>query len=322
MRQIFKRGVATLLSCVALSCGMVFAQAYPSRPITIVVPYGPGSGNDLIAREIAQKLTGILNTTVVVENKAGATGNIATDYVAQQKPDGYTIFLTSTSGIINQVSNSAVKTDLSKDFESIGFAAGLPYVVAVPPAVAAKSLTELVALAKANPGKLNYGSGNGTSILTTAQFAQESKLNMVHVPYKGDAPATADLIAGRIQVLLATPGNALQMVQEGRLRVLMALLPSRSPLAPETPTADELGIKGMTIVPWAGLFGPAGLPKDVVDRVAKAMKEVSARKDVRDQLGKIAFELQSSTPKEMGDFNKSQLDIWKKTADSINLERN
>ena len=116
MRQILKRSTAMLLACMAFISGMVFAQAYPARPITIVVPYGPGSGNDLIAREIAQKLTGLLNTTVVVENKAGATGNIATDYVAQQKPDGYTIFLTSTSGIINQVSNSAVKTDLSKDF--------------------------------------------------------------------------------------------------------------------------------------------------------------------------------------------------------------
>jgi len=186
----------------------------------------------------------------------------------------------------------------------------------------AKNMTEFLAYVRANPGKVNYGSGNGTSILTTAQFAQKAKLEMVHVPYKGDAPATTDLIAGRIQVLLGTPGSALQQVQEGRLRVLMTSLPNRSPLAPNTPTAEEVGIQGMTIVPWAGLYGPAGIPKEVVDRIALAMKNVAARKDVRDALGKIAFEVQSSTPAEMAKFNKDQLETWKVTADSVNLERN
>ena len=147
-------------------------------------------------------------------------------------------------------------------------------------------------------------------------------IDMVHVPYKGDAPATTDLIAGRIQVLLGTPGSALQQVEEGRLRVLMTSLPKRSPLTPSTPTAEEVGIQGMTIVPWAGLVGPAGLPKEVVDRVEKAMRNVANRKDVREQLEKIAFEMQSSTPAAMAKFNQDQLETWKITADSVNLERN
>ena len=143
--------VLRLLTCLSVLMPLTLqAQSYPTRPITIVVPYGPGSGNDMIAREIAQQLTSIMKTTVLVENKAGATGNIATDYVAQAKPDGYTIFLTSTSSIINQVTNPAVKTDLSKDFESIAFAASLPYVVAVPPNLPAKNLSDVVNLAKAS----------------------------------------------------------------------------------------------------------------------------------------------------------------------------
>lgn len=142
------RIVLRLLWLLCLVPMALSAQNYPSRPITIVVPYGPGSGNDMIAREVAQQLTQIMKTTVLVENKAGATGNIATDYVAQAKPDGYTIFLTSTSGIINQVTNAAVKTDLSNDFESIAFAASLPYVVAVPPSLPAKSFKILSVLPK------------------------------------------------------------------------------------------------------------------------------------------------------------------------------
>ena len=221
MRQVFKRSVATLFACVAFVSGMVCAQSYPSRPITIVVPYGPGSGNDLIAREIAQRLAGILNTTVLVENKAGATGNIATDYVAQQKPDGYTIFLTSTSGIINQVSNPAVKTDLSKDFESIGFAAGLPYVVAVPPTVAAKSLSELVALAKANPGKLNYnGPAGSVSDYLGSMLKAAGNLDMVMIPYKSTSDAQVDVLAGRIQVWFTTAPSAIGLAESGKVRVL------------------------------------------------------------------------------------------------------
>ena len=188
--------------------------------------------------------------------------------------------------------------------------------------VPAQNMVEFLAYVRANPGKVNYASGNGTSIITTAQFAQETKLDMVHIPYKGDAPATTDLIAGRVQMLIGTPGGALQQVEEGRVRVLMTLLPNRSPLAPTAPTAQEVGIKNMSISPWGGLYGPVGLPQEVVNRVAFAMKNVAARQEVLEQLGKIAFELQSSTPAEMHQFNKDQLETWRRIADSINLERN
>ena len=190
-------------------------------------------------------------------------------------------------------------------------------VVPFPPGGAA----EFLAHVRANPGKVAYGSGNGTSILTTAQLALNEKLDMLHVPYKGDAPTTLDLIAGRVQVLIATPGSALPQVKEGRLRVLAALLPNRSPLVPEAPTAAEAGLRGMTISPWAGLFGPAGMPKDVVERIAREMKVVAAKPEVKAALDKIAFEVQASTPEDMAAILLQQLNLWKKTAADVNLER-
>jgi tripartite-type tricarboxylate transporter receptor subunit TctC len=186
----------------------------------------------------------------------------------------------------------------------------------------AKSVPEFISYIRANPGKVNYATGNGTSILATAQLARAEKLNMQHIPYKGDAPATADLIAGRVQVMIGTPGSAMPQVEEGKLRVLATLLSRRSPLAPDAPTAAEVGLSGLTITPWAGLFGPAKLPKEVVDRVAAAMKVVSGRQDVRETLDKIAFELQSSTPEEMATLLKDQLDVWKRTVQEVGIERN
>ena len=145
---------------------------------------------------------------------------------------------------------------------------------------------------------------------------------MLHVPYKGDAPATQDLIAGRVQVMIGTPGSAMPQVASGRLRVLAALLPNRSPLAPDTPTASEAGLRGLTISPWGGLFGPAGLPREVVERLAREMRVVAAKPEVKAALDRIAFEVQASTPEEMAVFLKEQLDVWKRTADEVKLERN
>ena len=311
MRQIFKRGVATLLSCAALSCGMALAQSYPSRPITIVVPYGPGSGNDLIAREIAQKLTGILNTTVVVENKAGATGNIATDYVAQQKPDGYTIFLTSTSGIINQVSNSAVKTDLSKDFESIGFAVGLPYVVAVPPAVADKSLSELVALAKANPGKLNYNGPSGSvSDYLGSMLKAAGNLDMVMIPYKSTSDAQVDVLAGRIQVWFTTAPSAVGLAQSGKVRVLAVTGDKRLAKLPDVPTVKEAGIPKMFTEVSFFFVAPAGTPKDIVTKLNTAITTALKNKETEERVANISVHTKIGSPDEVNAHIKQEMAKW------------
>jgi len=321
MKKAFNSVFLALVLC-GMSCASV-AQTYPNRPIKLIVPFPPAGAADLTARIVTKALSEDLGQPVIIDNRGGADGAIAGMATINSMADGYTLLFATTTGMNAAPTMRKVPPyDPLTAFTPISLVGKFGFFLFIHSDLPAKNMAEFLSYVRANPGKVNYGSGNGTSILTTAQFAQKTKLDMVHVPYKGDAPATTDLIAGRIQVLLGTPGSALQQVEEGRLRVLMTSLPKRSPLAPSTPTAEELGIEGMTIVPWAGLFGPAGLPKDVIDRVAKAMQNVASRKDVREALDKIAFELQSSTPADMAKFNKDQLETWKITADSVNLERN
>ena len=207
-------------------------------------------------------------------------------------------------------------------FTPISLVGKFGFFLFVHESLPAKTVSEFLNYVRANPGKVNYATGNGTSVLATAQLALTEKLDMQQIPYKGDAPATADLIAGRVQVMIGTPGSAMPHVQEGRLRVLATLLSRRSPLAPDSPTTAEIGLNGLTITPWAGLFGPANLPKEVVDRVAEAMKVISSRQDVRGSLDKIAFELQSSSPEEMATLLKDQLEVWRRTVQEVGIERN
>lgn len=319
-----KAFTTTLLALVlyGISCTS-WAQTYPNRSIKMIVPFPPAGAADLTARIVMKALSEDLGQPVIIDNRGGADGAIAGMATINSIADGYTLLFATTTGMNAAPTMRKIPPyDPLTAFTPISLVGKFGFFLFIHADLPAKNMAEFLAYVRANPGKVNYGSGNGTSILTTAQFAQKAKLDMVHVPYKGDAPATTDLIAGRIQVLLGTPGSALQQVEEGRLRVLMTSLPKRSPLTPSTPTAEEVGIQGMTIVPWAGLVGPAGLPKEVVDRVEKAMRNVENRKDVREQLEKIAFEMQSSTPAAMAKFNQDQLETWKITADSVNLERN
>jgi tripartite-type tricarboxylate transporter receptor subunit TctC len=321
MKKVLQVWLSALVFCGLTAASL--AQSYPNRPIKMIVPFPPAGAADMTARIVMKALSEDLGQPIIIDNRGGADGAIAGMATINSPADGYTLLFATTTGLNAAPTMRKVPPyDPLTAFTPISMVGKFGFFLFINADLPAKNMAEFLAYVRANPGKVNYGSGNGTSILTTAQFAQKAKLEMVHVPYKGDAAATTDLIAGRIQVLLGTPGSALQQVEEGRLRVLMTSLPNRSPLVPNTPTAEEVGIQGMTIVPWAGLFGPAGIPKEVVDRVAAAMKKVAARKDVRDALGKIAFEVQSSTPAEMGKFNKDQLEIWKVTADAVNLERN
>jgi tripartite-type tricarboxylate transporter receptor subunit TctC len=181
------------------------------------------------------------------------------------------------------------------------------------------TIGDLVGYARANPGKLNYGTGNATSILATAQFAAQQKLDMVHIPYKGDGPLSLDLIAGRVNVSIATPGLAVQHVKDGKLRVLATLLPTRNALLPEAPTLPEAGLAPVPITPWGGLFGPAKLPREIVDRLARDMAVVLAKPEVREAFGKLAFEPRSSTPQELSAFVAEQLEAYRRAARAVGL---
>ena len=320
MRKVLSHLLAGLL----LGCGLpAFAQTYPNKPIRLIVPFPAGGAADFAARIVVQALSQGLGQQVIIDNRAGADGAIAGNAVIAAQPDGYTLlFATSTGLNFAPLVRKTPPYDPLKDFTPISLVGKFGFFLFMHESLPAKNVAEFLAYVRANPGKVNYGSGNGTSILTTAQLASVEKLDMLHVPYKGDAPATADLIAGRVQVMIGTPGSALPQVATGRLRVLATLLPNRSPLVPDVPTATEAGLRGLTISPWAGLFGPAGLPKEVVERIGREMKAVAAKPEVKAALDRIAFEVQASTPEELAAFLKDQLDVWKKTAQEVNLERN
>lgn len=311
-----------LLLCAAASLP-VFAQPYPNRPIRLIVPFPAGGAADLAARTITQAFSQQLGQSVVIDNRGGADGAIAGDAVRTAPPDGYTLLFATTTGMnAAPVLRKQPPYDPISMFTPVTLIGRFGFFLFVHESLPARNVAEFLTHVRANPGKVAYGTGNGTSVLATAQLALVEKLNMLHVPYKGDAPATTDLIAGRVQVMIGTPGSAMPQVKEGRLRVLATLLSSRSPLAPDAPTVVEAGLGKLTISPWAGLFGPAKLPPEVVERLNAAMRAVAARADVREGLDRIAFQMQASTPAEMAAVLKEQLDLWRKTADEVGLERN
>ncbi len=325
MNQLLK---SYLAACVLPLCALVassaaHAQPYPNKPIRMIVPFPAGGAADLAARTVVQALSAGLGQQIIIDNRGGADGAIAGNAVISSAPDGYTLLFATTTGLnAAPVMRKVPPYDPIAAFTPISLVGKFGFFLFTHESLPARNVAEFLAYVRANPGKVNYASGNGTSILTTAQLALVEKLDMLHVPYKGDAPATQDLIAGRVQVMIGTPGSAMPQVASGRLRVLAALLPNRSPLTPDTPTAVEAGLRGLTISPWAGLFGPAGLPRDVVDRVAREMRAVAAKPEVKTALDRIAFEVQASTPEEMAAFLREQLDVWKKVAVEVKLEQN
>ena len=321
MNKLAQSFLGALLFVVASTAA--YAQPYPNKPIRMIVPFPAGGAADLAARTVVQALSAGLGQQIIIDNRGGADGAIAGNAVISSAPDGYTLLFATTTGLnAAPVMRKVPPYDPITAFTPISLVGKFGFFLFTHESLPARNVAEFLAYVRANPGKVNYASGNGTSILSTAQLALVEKLDMLHVPYKGDAPATQDLIAGRVQVMIGTPGSAMPQVATGRLRVLAALLPNRSPLVPETPTAVEAGLRGLTISPWAGLFGPAGLPRDVVERVAREMRAVAAKPEVKAALDKIAFEVQASTPEEMAGILKEQLDVWKKVAVEVKLEQN
>ena len=322
MNNWIRRNITGAL--VLLACLGAQAQPYPNRPIRLIVPFPAAGTADIAARTVAQALSQGLGQQIIVDNRGGADGAIAGAAVISSAPDGYTLFFATTTAL--NAAPALHKTppyDPVAAFTPISVVGKFGFFLIVHESVPAKNAPELLAYLRANPGSVNYGTGNGTSILSTAQLAAAEKLRMVHIPYKGDAPAALDLIAGRIQFMIATlSAGVLPQIKEGKLRVLATLLPNRSPLLPEAPTAIEAGLRGLTITPWAGLFGPAGLPREVVERLAREMQTVATRRDTREALDRIAFELQASTPDEMSTLLSDQLQIWRRAVQELGIERN
>jgi len=306
------------------ACLSTWAQPYPNKPIRLVVPFPAAGTADIAARTVAQALSQNLGQQIIVDNRGGADGAIAGAAVIASVPDGYTLFFaTSTALNAAPALRKTPPYDPMTAFTPISLVGKFGFFLLVHESVPAKTVPEMLDYLRANPGKVNYGTGNGTSILSTAQLAASEKVQMVHIPYKGDAPASADLIAGRVQLSIATlSAGVLPQIKEGKLRVLATMLPNRSPLLPEAPTASEAGLRGLTITPWGGLFGPPGLPKEVVERLQREMQAVAARRDTREALDRIAFELQASTPEELSALLGEQLEIWRRAVQELGIERN
>jgi tripartite-type tricarboxylate transporter receptor subunit TctC len=305
---------------LAMICAGAYAQ-YPSKPIRLVVPFPAGGAAELGARIVAQPLGQALGHPVIVEARPGGDGVIAADAVMKSVPDGYTL-LYATNTAFNWVpaTRKTPPYDPVADFTPVSLVGYFGFFLFTHPSVPATSVAQLLTYARANPGKLNAGTGNSTSQLLAAQLAAFEKIDIVQVPYKGDAPLTVDLLGGRVQMAFATPGSALPQVKEGKLRVLAAMFPNRSPLLPDVPTAAEAGLGRLSITPWGGVFGPARMPKEVVDRLARELAVCLQRPDVREGLGKIAFDPRSSTPDELTALLRFQMEVWRRTAEAVGIK--
>jgi len=304
----------------ALLAGVAGAQ-YPNKPIRLIVPFPPGGAAELGARIYAQPLGQALGQPVVIETKPGADGAIAAEAAMKAAPDGYTLFYaTNTAFSWLPAVRKNPPYDPVADFTPVSLVGQFGFFIFTHPSVPANNIAELLAYIRANPGKLNYGSGNSTSMLATAQLVQQEKLDVVHIPYKGDGPLSVDLLGGRVQFAIATPGTAAPQVREGKLKVLATLLPSRSPLLPEAPTLAEAGLRPLSITPWGGVFGPAHMPKEIVGRVGRELVVVLKRPDVREAFQKLAFEPRGSTPEELAAFVKEQAEVFRRVVAEVGIK--
>ena len=313
MSSILAAFLAALFSAAA-------AAQYPNKPIRLIVPFPPGGAAELGARIYAQPLGQALGQPILIETKPGAEGIIASEAVRQAPADGYTLYYGTATGMsFAPAAKKVPPYDPVNDFTPVSLVGIFGFFVFSHASLPVNTLGDLVAYARANPGKLNYGTGNATSILATAQFAAQHKLDMVHIPYKGDGPLSLDLVGGRVHLAIATPGTLAPQVQAGKLRVLATMLPSRNQLLPTAPTMAEAGVVNVPITPWGGLFGPAKMPKEIVDRLARELAVVLAKPEVRDAFGRLAFEPRSSTPQELSAFVAEQLEAYRRVTRAVGL---
>ena len=308
----------TLALGLAASVG-AHAQAWPSKPVTLLVPFPPGGSTDMIARTVGAKLQEKLGGTFIVDNKAGAGGTVGAAQARRAAPDGYTIFVSSLGPFVigpHLIKN--VGYDPLKDFDYITVAVQAPNVLAVPTRSPHKTFADLLKFMKANPGKMSFASaGNGTSDhLTAALFWQETGTEAVHVPYKGGAPAMQDLIAGTVDATFMNINTGLPHFKAGKLRALAVTSAKRSPLLPDVPTMDELGFKGVTVYSWQAFAAPKGLPGDIKAKLHDAVVASLNDPAIKPKLLELGFEIVGNTPEQFTAFQASEYARWKKVIEA------
>jgi tripartite-type tricarboxylate transporter receptor subunit TctC len=299
---------ALFLGC-ALTAGSALAQPYPSKPVRFVVGPGPNSGTDVVARAIALKLGERLGQSVVVENRTGAGGTIAVAAVAKSPADGYTILFVSGSLVVHPALRRNLSYDVTRDLAPITLIGVVPQVLVVHPSLPVKSTREFVALAKARPGQINYGSGGvgSTGHLAGELLQSSAGIRMIHIPYKGAGPAAVDVIAGQIQALFTSAVNALQHARTGRVRVLGVSTPKRMSAMPDVPTIAESGVPGYELMTWYGLLAPAGTPRAAIDRMNQETAAVINLPDVLARFRADGVEPATGTPEQFADMIRTEL---------------
>jgi tripartite-type tricarboxylate transporter receptor subunit TctC len=305
---------AVIGGAMAATAFSAWGQPYPVKPVRMIAASSPGSAVDIVARIVAQKLGEQLGQQVIVDNRAGAGGNLGAELAAKAPPDGYTLFMGTPAHAINTGLYRKLNYDLIRDFAPVSQITSGQYVVVVHPSLPVKSIKELIALARAKPGQLNYasaGSGNATH-LAGELFASATRVKLVHVPYKGSGPAVTDLVGGQVQLMFANLVAALPQVKTGRIRALAVTGQMRAAAAPELPTVIEAGVPGYVVTSWFGVLVPAATPRELIVKVNSDLARTMSAPDVRDRLAGDGAEPKTGTPEQFGTFLRAEIAQWTK----------
>ena len=301
--------VAVMLTLLATTA----TAQYPAKPVRLVVPILAGGPLDAVARVVSQSMAQGLGQSVVIDNRPGADGAIAAQAVLSSPPDGYTLFFTNNTAVIGApLLNKSVTYDTLNDFSPVSFVGRMTLVIWAHPDSPTRSIQEMVAFAKANPGKLTYATNTIGDVIAGAQLLNAAGVSMLRVPYKGAAQSVPEVVAGRVNMVIAPIGAGLGLMKENRLRGLAVILPSRSPAAPDIPTIAEAGLPSVSVTTWAAIFGPRNLPREATARLADEMAKVVQRPDTRAQFDKLGFRPEATTPEGLASLVKQELGVWAK----------
>ena len=315
--SVVLHGLARLATAALLACSSAWAQpageAYPTKPIKLILPFPPGGGTDILGRIIAERLSANLGQPVVIENRGGAGGNVGAEAAAKAAPDGYTIVLVAPSLAISPSLYSKLNYDPIRDLAPVSLVGTVPNVIITDPSLPAQNLAEFIALAKSKPGAMNFGSGgNGTSNhLAGELFNVKAGVKLVHVPYKGVNLAMNEVLAGRIQLVVIGVPAALPFIQAGRLRALAVIAPRRLPALPNVPTVAEAGLADYEVTTWYGVLAPSGTPRPIIDRLNAELVRIMHAPDLQERLAASGTESRTSTPEEFAGYIKQETAKWR-----------
>jgi tripartite-type tricarboxylate transporter receptor subunit TctC len=324
MRRILS-ALAGALIAVCLVVPAALADTYPSRPVSLVVAFTPGGPSDILARILGQKMAEILGKPIIVDNRPGAGGNVAAEFVARANPDGYTLLMGNNSILATNAALYAnIRYDVAKDFIPISLVGTQANILVVNPKLPVKSMADLIALAKSKPGKLTYASsGYGAAAHLAAElFKRDAGVQIEHIPYKGAAPALQDVVSGEVDMMFATAASVSGFIKSGSVRALAVTTPKRIAAFPDLPTVDELGIKGFDATTWHGLVAPTGTPPDVIAKLQAAAIQALKDAEVRKQLERLGVEVVGSSPEEFAAYIKSETPKWTAVVQGLGAKLN